>query len=303
MSAIPVSSVSLFLAVVLAAAPFIDARAHADEQTDSIEQIRAAARAYLDALNRGDLASISKAWTPNGAFVDAAGQSFVAQELAKREFSPTADELEPRAQWKHESTIRLVTPNSAIEQGTASPTSSADDSTAAIDFVAVWVKNDGRWQLDFLKEIEAAGPAKNSALDQLSWMVGEWESADSDIRAHLEVVWSRGHKYLIQKFSVQLPSQPTLRGEQRIAWDPAAKQMRCWLFRSDGGFAQGTWNREGDAWVVEKAGVTAEGEATSSMSLWAHDADDACWFKSLKAAVGEQQGTDIMLKFSRITAD
>lgn len=302
MSATPVGSIAIFIAALFAAFSVHFPHALADEQADPIAQIRAAARAYLAALNRGDLESIGRAWTTDGTFVDAAGRSFVAQDLAKQEYSTGVDDAESREQLKHESTIRLVTPNSAIEQGTATP-ETTNGSTAAVDFVAVWVKHDDRWQLDFLKEISGASPAKRMPLEPLSWMVGEWESADGEVQAHLKVKWSSGQKYLIQQFSVQLPSQPTLRGEQRIAWDPTAKQLRCWLFRSDGGFAQGTWSRQGDAWVVKKAGVTAEGAATSSLNLWARDDDDTCWFKSLKATVGDQQGGDVMLRFSRKSAD
>ena len=36
---------------------------------------------------------------------------------------------------------------------------------------------------------------------------------------------------------------------QVIGWDPAAKQVRSWVFDSGGGIGEGIWTKQGDKWI------------------------------------------------------
>jgi|GEM_PF-5133984 len=153
----------------------------------------------------------------------------------------------------------------------------------------------------------AASPGKKANTNNLSvlkWMVGQWTTQGTGPVARLSVNWSTDNKYLVQKFQVDLPGQKPLHGVQRITWDPARKAIRSWIFRSDGGFAESSWSREGDTWVVQTQGTHADGSATSAVDLWAADGPDRCWFKSLRISPDEtstddKEPDDVILQFQR----
>ena len=46
-------------------------------------------------------------------------------------------------------------------------------------------------------------------------------------------------------------------GMQIIGWDPAAKQIRSWVFDSDGAFGEGVWNKQGNRWYIQSTGTLA----------------------------------------------
>ena len=89
------------------------------------------------------------------------------------------------------------------------------------------------------------------------------------------------------------------RVEQRIGWDAANKQIRSWLFRSDGGFAEGVWSLVGETWIVKKSEVMPNGENTNMVNLWVNDDPDSCWFKSHHDGVGNPSAENLILQFRR----
>jgi uncharacterized protein (TIGR02246 family) len=275
-----------------------------EESHDAIAQIRKASSSYLEALNRGDPKQIASFWTPQGTFVDTENVTHHAQDLVRQEFSKGEDGTlqEQRSIAEHPSTVRLITPDVAIEQGSAGPKQPEGSISPGTNYIAIWVHVKDRWLLDYLKELSIPPLRQAGHLDELAWMVGHWECQADSTDAQLSVSWSDQKQFLIQKFTVQLPGQDELRGEQRIAWDPSSGQIRSWLFRSDGGFIEGVWEREGETWVVKKTGVMPDGQKTSTVSLWVHEAPDTCWFKSLNARIGNKETDDVILQFTRTSS-
>ena len=278
----------------------IDSVVQAADHPAAIAEIRRAANDYLAALNSGEPARITGCWTDDGTFVDADNVTHRAHALAKQEFQFQNEGGPPtqRRADEHHRTFRLITSDVALEHGIDAR---ALDQTAAsgASYLAVWVKRDGKWLLDYLKEFRISPVSAASPLEALQWMVGQWEAASDQIDAKLSVTWSDEGRYLIQKFTVQPPGQDELRGEQRIAWDASSQQIRSWLFRSDGGFAEGVWNLQGNTWVVKKSGVTPNGETTTSVNLWVNEGGGRCWFKSLNSGVGDRTAENQILEFSQ----
>ena len=56
-------------------------------------------------------------------------------------------------------------------------------------------------------------------------------------------------------------------GTQRIGWDPVTRNIRSWVFDSEGGFGEGVWTREGNKWIVKKTGVTGDGKIASATNI------------------------------------
>lgn len=256
-------------------------------------QIRAASAAYMAALGRGDVKAVIDAWTPQGRFVDSAGEAHLAREMASREFPAEGHVSEGQEFPIRPTTIRLATPQVAIEESTLG------DEGAASSFLAIWVKQDQRWLLDYLREISGPAAPPQNPLEELNWLVGEWQTEGEGPVAKIETKWTDDKRFLLQEFEVESTGEQPFRVEQRIGWDASRNQIRSWLFRSDGGFEEGTWSRTGDVWVVEKLGVLPDGEKTSTVNFWSHEPPNRCWFKILDARVGDRKLDDVIIRMSR----
>ncbi|MFI4874585.1 MAG: DUF4440 domain-containing protein, partial [Blastopirellula sp. JB062] len=75
-------------------------------------------------------------------------------------------------------------------------------------------------------------------------------------------------------------------GMQIIGWDPSVKQIRSWVFDSDGGFGEGTWSKKGDSWQVQLNGVAPNGSKSSSVNVFTKIDEDAFSWQSVSRVSG-----------------
>jgi hypothetical protein len=163
--------------------------------------------------------------------------------------------------------IKFVSPNVAIEQGTAKvlrPQGEPEET----EYSAVYVKRDGRWLLDRVSEEEPPVVHSNyEHLKELEWMIGTWLDQDEQSSIETNCHWAKNQNFLIRSFSVSVGDRISLSGMQVIGWDPAAKRIRSWFFDSDGGFGEGAWNKKGQTWNVQTVGTRADGVKVSSVNV------------------------------------
>ncbi|MCG8585367.1 MAG: DUF4440 domain-containing protein, partial [Pirellulales bacterium] len=50
-------------------------------------------------------------------------------------------------------------------------------------------------------------------------------------------------------------------------WDPAKKQIRSWVFDSDGGFAEGVWSKKDKRWAIQTKATLPDGKTASSTTI------------------------------------
>jgi hypothetical protein len=81
-------------------------------------------------------------------------------------------------------------------------------------------------------------------------------------------------------------------GTQRIGWDPLTGKLRGWIFDSEGAYAEGLWHRDGDSWVLKATGVTADGQAASSTSIYKRINDHTMTWQSVDSEVAGVQVPD-----------
>jgi uncharacterized protein (TIGR02246 family) len=237
--------------------------ANAEEQS-----IRAAAKEYVSALRRGDANRLKTMWTTDGEYIDAAGQSFKAQELIAQ-MKPAAEATgAPAAVNLPGSTIKFIAPAVAIEDGPNGRGASEDGSEATGGFSAVWVKRDGRWLLASLRESAAETPLAKPELRPLAWLVGAWTGTGGDAAVIMSWDWSDGGQYLVGEYLIYGKDGEVAGGTQRLGWDPAAKQIKSWTFNSQGGAGEGRWRRDGARWMAESEHVAADGKTAKSAASY-----------------------------------
>ena len=135
-------------------------------------------------------------------------------------------------------------------------------------YSAVHVKRDGQWLIDRISEREiVAPPSHYEQLKELEWMIGDWTDQAGEGTVSTECHWARNNNFIIRSFTVSIAGTVEMAGMQIIGWDAATKQIRSWVFDSDGGVNQGVWKRTGDLWSVRQTATLPDGTLASSTSL------------------------------------
>jgi uncharacterized protein (TIGR02246 family) len=289
---------ALLAAVVLLAA---GARAADPSPRQGDEaQIRAAAQAYLTALERGDGKACAALWTPDGDIVDDLGAVLPGRDTAAAAAPAPAGAARPDVRIS-DTKIRFLTADVAIEDGTIEVGPAGAALTGR--FSATWVRHDGAWKLAALREARAAEPSGAASLEQLAWMVGDWEierkaraadaplAPDADERPtlRLAVKWNDTKTFLERDLAIGPAagaSGPTMTISQRIGWEPLSRSIRSWAFGSDGSHAEGTWHRDGGSWIAHVTTVRPDGSQVGSINIYTYDGADRCVWRSIPTHVG-----------------
>lgn len=277
----------IILVIAIMAGSFMPAiGAEEDRQTTEEGAIRKAVEAYVTAFNQGDAKALAALWAPEAIYSNPlSGEQVVGRQAIEEQFVAffaAAKEL------KLESTtdsIAFVSPNVAIEQGVATVLR-PDQAPDATEYTAVYVKQGGQWLLD--RVTEESVPMITSHyehLKELEWMIGSWVDQDDDVTVVTDCNWTRNNNFLTRSFMVQVGDQIDLAGMQIIGWDPAAKQIRSWVFDSDGGFGQATWSKKGNRWYIHQNGVLPDGRKSSSVNIITYLDDNTCTLQSVNRTV------------------
>jgi uncharacterized protein (TIGR02246 family) len=152
--------------IVLMAMLAVRARAADDKAANAgdVKAIRAAVDSYVAAYNRGDAKAVAAHWSDSGEWISPSGERFQGRQAIERELQKLFAENKGVHIEVLRTSIRLVSPDVAIEEGTVrvtSPSEPPSDST----YLAVDVKKGGKWKLDSVRETEIPeSPATESPL-------------------------------------------------------------------------------------------------------------------------------------------
>jgi uncharacterized protein (TIGR02246 family) len=284
------------------------------------EAVRAAARAYLGALERGDGRSLAAMWTPDGDIVDDDGRVMNGRETVAA--TAPVDAASRPAFDLRETSLRFLSADVAVEDGEVQVTPPGSTAVHTGHFTALWVRQAGAWRLAGLRESRIDAAAAAPKLADLEWMVGDWVVVDepasrrpgadvdtgkagpSDQPAmEVSVRWDEGRAFLVREMRVvrKTPAGQAAASHitQRIGWDPLSRQLRSWSFSSDGGHAESTWTREGDTWIARAMAVMPDGTQTSSLNLYTYDGADRYIWRSLPTHVGGEHLPQVTMTMAR----
>jgi uncharacterized protein (TIGR02246 family) len=257
-----------------------------DESKDETA-IRANVQSYLAAFNKRDAKALAAHWSPEAVYISrSSGEEIVGREALEKEFTAQfAEEKPAKLEVKVES-IRFVSPNVAVEQGTARvirPGQSPSDMT----YSAVHVKRDGKWLLDRVTEEDIPVVVSHyDRLKELEWLIGDWVDEDEEATVEMSCKWARNKNFIIRSFSVSVRDRLDMAGIQVIGWDAAAKQVRSWVFDSDGGFADGVWTRKGKRWTIRNTGVLPDGRKASMTNVMTQVNENSFKWRTISREVG-----------------
>jgi uncharacterized protein (TIGR02246 family) len=275
---------ALFAWSVAAAIGAEDSPQAADEAA-----IRQAAASYVEAFNKHDAQAVADHWSPDAVYLNrSTGEEVVGRAAIVKQF---ADQFEEQPAAKLEVTVtsvQFVSPNVAIEQGTAkilAPNAEPEET----EYSAVDVKREGKWLLDRVTDTsKVVIPTHYEQLKALEWMVGSWTDETADAEVELDCNWTKNKNFLTRAFKVYVEGQIDMSGMQVIGWDPAAKAIRSWTFDSNGTFAEATWERRGDRWFVRNRGVLPDGRSATMVNVMKQVDEDSFTWQTIERTAGEE---------------
>ena len=243
--------------------------------------IRASAAAFTKFYNAHDAKGLASLFSPKAEMIDENDRVVKGREKIEEAFASVFKNFPDASMEVDITSIRVLTPMLAIEEGSARSKDSKEDPEDATVYVAIHVKVDGNWQLACVRDWNAptAALTPHDHLERdLSWLIGEWTQESPDSVVHTVCRWHDNGKFLMQEFKVNVAGQVAMSGTVRIGWNAVTKQFQSWIFDSHGGHSTGFWVNAGDRWIVKMQGATANGETGSSTNYYRPiDADTTAW--------------------------
>jgi uncharacterized protein (TIGR02246 family) len=263
--------------------------AEADRQATEEAAIRKAVEAYVAAFNQGDAKVLAAMWSPEAAYTSPlSGQQVIGREEIEKQFAAIFAEAKGITLEATTEAVQFVSPNVAVEQGTAKVIR-PDQAPEESEYTAVYVKRDGQWLLDRVTEEQVrVVPSNYEHLKDLEWMIGRWVDADDQAAVVTECNWAKNNNFITRSFTVQIRDRIDMAGMQIIGWDPSTKQIRSWVFDSDGGFGEGTWSKKDKSWYIQKTGTLPDGSQSSSVNIITYVDDNTFTLQSINRVAGGQ---------------
>ncbi len=260
--------------------------ADADRQAADEAAIRKAVESYVAAFNRGDAKALAALWSPDAVYTNRlSGEQVVGRAEIEKQFAAILAEAKGAKLESQTESIRFLSPNVAVEEGTAKVIR-PDQEPEESEYTAVYLKRDGQWLLDRVsEEDQPLVPSHYEQLKDLEWMIGRWVDQDDDATVVTECNWTRNNNFIARSFTVQTGERIDMAGMQIIGWDPSSKQIRSWVFDSDGGFGQATWKKKGNRWYIQQSGVLPDGRKSSAVNVITCLDDETCALQSINRTV------------------
>jgi uncharacterized protein (TIGR02246 family) len=272
------------LSVVFSSATIVQA-----EESESRAAIGKVIKSYVAAFNAGDAKALAAHWSPDGVYTSrTSGEQISGRVALEKDFTALFSAEKGTKLEVSTKSIDFISPNVVLERGMATvlrPKAEPDKTSYRV----VYVKRDGKWLIDRTTEEAANEPLSSyDKLKDLEWMIGDWVDQEGGEVVETKCKWTRNKNFITRTFTIKIDDQIDLTGMQFVGWDPARKQIRSWVFDSDGGFSQGVWRKSGKQWVVQRTATLPSGKLASSTSiLQPLDKDRFGWQKINRVVGGE----------------
>jgi uncharacterized protein (TIGR02246 family) len=241
----------------------------AQELSTDEEAIRRTAETFARAYAEGDAKAAAAHFTENAEYVDEYGYRLQGRDEIEQNFARFFADNKAAACEIEIDSIRFPDPAMAVEDGTSTILGRDGEPRGRSRYIAVHLKTGDQWLVAMVREQALRGERRHrEELRQLEWLTGEWiDEADESIVTFTCRPVDDGN-FLLREFRVTVAGDEVISGAQRISWDPLTGRLRAWTFDSQGGHFEGVWRRDGDTWVLNSTGVTADGETASGTSVF-----------------------------------
>ena len=140
--------------------------------------------------------------------------------------------------------IRFITPDVAVEDGTIERSDAPGDHPKLGRYCAMWVKKDGRWLIDGVRESLYRAATGANKFQDLEWMIGDSVADGPQGTIAVSCTWGPEKAYILRHLKVEPKGEePGLSATQWIGWDPVHERIHSFVYDSRGGAARGYGRR------------------------------------------------------------
>jgi uncharacterized protein (TIGR02246 family) len=252
------------------------------------------AEAFVEAFHKGDAKALAAFWTLDGDHIDQAGRHMkgrAAIESAFKDMFAANKGLKLRVDSE---SLRFVTPDVAIEDGTTEVIPSDGEPPTLARFSIVHVKQNGHWYLSSVRNSEIAPPSNMEHLIGLEWLIGNWSGVrEKGEVEQLTLARTKTQNFIVGRFSTSSRKVSLGSASVRIGWDPVAKRVRSWIFDDTGAFGKGAWTAEGKKWVVKTTSILPDGKKAAATLVIASVDADTISMQAKDRSVGDERLPDV----------
>jgi uncharacterized protein (TIGR02246 family) len=263
------------------------AKAAADHSADEAE-IRASVEAFAKAYNGHDAKATAELFAPNARVVTEEDEVVEGREAIEQVFAAVfANDPQTHIEIAI-SSIKFIGADLALEVGSTKTAHAPGETPEYGRYTVLHFKRDGKWLMGLARDTEGEPPTNHDHLLPLAWMIGEWIDESKESVVHTSCRWSDDKNFILQDIQVRMAGRAAMEVTQRIGWDPLSKRIRSWVFDSEGGFGDGVWARDGDAWIIKATFVPSHGRAASATNTIVPNGKDSYVWRSTDRVVGDE---------------
>jgi uncharacterized protein (TIGR02246 family) len=258
--------------------------------------IREAGAAFARDYDAGDVKSLAGRFTEDAEVIDEDGRVIQGREAIAAHFASGFEANPGETIEIAIDSIRFLGPDTAKEEGRSKVVPAASGAKGVRGaagpqsgrYTVLYVRESGRWLQASVREHFDKEVTPHERLEPLAWLVGDWVDEGSASVVLSSTRWSEDGNFLLREFTIQIRGKPALKGTQRIGWDPLTRQIKSWVFDSEGGHGEAYWAHDHNRWVVRASGVHPDGRTASATYVYSVISNDLVRWKSIDRTSGDQ---------------
>jgi uncharacterized protein (TIGR02246 family) len=226
------------------------------------------AEAFVAAFNKGDAKAVGEFFTKDADMVDQEGHHIKGRNAIETMYQKFFADAKGAKLYLRVESLKVARGDLALEDG-ESEVVHPDGPPVAGRYTVVWVKDDGKWMIESVREALAVPPNNTDNLGDIAFLVGDWASeGDKDHGSTASYRWDDDQNFIWNNFNINMKDISVAGGKQIIGWDASAKKPRAWSFLFNGGFAETVWNKDGDnKWKLTISGTQRDGSKVTATNL------------------------------------
>jgi uncharacterized protein (TIGR02246 family) len=255
---------------------------------DDEKAIKRVAETFTRAFNMGDAKGVATLYSQDAELIDEYGDHIHGRPAIEDFYTTLFGERKGAVIEVVMGSLRFLGPDTAKETGRTRLKPANGEPVTYRQYTVLYIKSSGEWKYSSVREEHPTGLPHQEHLGELSWLVGSWIDENSDSMIHATCRWSDDKNFLLRDFVIHIDGKPVMTVNQRIGWDPLTKQIKSWVFDSDGGYGDALWTRNGQQWIIKSNGVLPDGRVATATNILIRTGPNAARWASTQRTVGGQ---------------
>jgi uncharacterized protein (TIGR02246 family) len=240
------------------------------------DALRKRAEAFVETFNKGDAKALAAFFTHDADVVDPEGHHVQGRKAIEESYRKLFAQAKGAKLFIRITAVRVAKPDLAFEDGLTEVVYPEGGPPSSARYSVVYVKQDGQWFLESVREAIAVPPTNAEKLQDLAFLIGDWvEDVDKGGSAKASYSWDGHHNFMLNTFDLTLKDISVAGGVQWIGWDASINKPRAWSFLFNGAFGEAVWTKDGDnKWKLAVTGTQRDGKKVSGTNTFTKIDDD-----------------------------